>query len=775
MRENSKVFSDWPYRNSRPSYVVYKLRTAIETCFLSLFHCDRSDKMLSWSVASLLLILQILSPSTMLVEAWIARIDGDAADSVNSVSVDSAGNIIACGQSESMNLLFYPSSSTERFMFSAQGGSSSAILQQPVVAVMGFIVKYTPSGNALWAAKIQGTDVGPAEMIACTFMTTDTQNDEDVYAIGSYKSQSQVTFFNADGTPYRALFPTGTTSDNAFLIKYAGQTGQVEWIVTLDHATGNDYMTAVKTDRNGNIYVTGYYSATPILFKGATAGRYNQTVQTGLSDGYLARYRSNGDFVWVMTFGGNSADRAEAVDIDSAGNIYLGASITSSTNSVTLKNVTGHTWRTIPVSSNYDTFIARISPTGNYVWMARIYSASAPEYLKGLAVTRDGGLYVAGQMVSSTYYDLNFYHSNGSLATGFVLLNSPFFARYNSETGMFEWATKLFNNGVFTVNQVAADSNGNGIFVGEFANNYVPNLYDTKNSILMVLPRNGTAPGGYILKYSPNGTLLWTAYANGPLKEYFTGVAIDPRDNQVVSSGIFPRTTLDRVYFFDARGAHIGTINGVTGSFIYKLTSSGALSNEFSQSLISSIASSTMPILRSSTTTADSTSTSLAIESTTVPILRSSTTTDDFTSALSSNSNQRSTTSQLMSSPASSTSFVTAETTNLEDRVRTLIVIEQSYMLKTEVVQKTISGPVFGLADNHGAESQQQQQQVADTLAGWIIGIFAAFIVGFGMAFLALNQRQRRLVKTETVEKSRKQFFGDSATEEVSSSRVIMN
>ena len=279
------------------------------------------------------------------------------------------------------------------------------MLQQPAALGMGFIVKYSPVGNVLWSAKVQGAGSGEAKMMSCT------TGGDDVYAVATYKSQ--VSVFNADGSLFRALSPPGT-NDNAMLIKYAGQSGQVQWIITLDHATGNEYMTAVKTDGYGNVYVSGYHSLTSVQFKGAYPGGYNLTVQTSANDGFLARYRSSGEFVWVMTFGSVGVDRAEAIDVDSSGNIYLGASSVSSVSSsnVVWRNATGDPWKTYPITSDYDIFITRISPTGNYAWMARIFSLSGSDFVKGLAVSRDGGLYVTGYVESSTADTINFHHAN---------------------------------------------------------------------------------------------------------------------------------------------------------------------------------------------------------------------------------------------------------------------------------------------------------------------------------------------------------------------------
>ena len=69
------------------------------------------------------------------------------------------------------------------------------------------------------------------------------------------------------------------------------------------------------TDSQGNIYSVGFYSGTLTL--GTTTVTYNG----GNADGYLTKHDSDGNPLWVKSFGGAADDVAIAVTVDNADNI----------------------------------------------------------------------------------------------------------------------------------------------------------------------------------------------------------------------------------------------------------------------------------------------------------------------------------------------------------------------------------------------------------------------------------------------------------------------
>ncbi len=78
----------------------------------------------------------------------------------------------------------------------------------------------------------------------------------------------------------------------------------------------NDSAFATVTDQSGNIYVAGEFRGSAVF------GGTSYSAQ-GLSDIFIAKYSPDGALVYVRTAGGPSVDRATALAVDAAQNVYL--------------------------------------------------------------------------------------------------------------------------------------------------------------------------------------------------------------------------------------------------------------------------------------------------------------------------------------------------------------------------------------------------------------------------------------------------------------------
>ena len=135
--------------------------------------------------------------------------------------------------------------------------------------------------------------------------------------------------------------------------------------------TGNyDEGYAVAADPSGNCIIAGATQAT--LFA-ANAGRY---------DLFVAKYDTNGNLLWGRQRGTGERDFAYGVATDSAGNIYT----------------TGYTGAALDGQSylgNWDIFLTKFGPTGNWLWTRQIGTGQDDE---AYAVTTDASdnVYITG-------------------------------------------------------------------------------------------------------------------------------------------------------------------------------------------------------------------------------------------------------------------------------------------------------------------------------------------------------------------------------------------
>lgn len=127
---------------------------------------------------------------------------------------------------------------------------------------------------------------------------------------------------------------------------------------------------ATVTDQSGNIYVAGE-------FRGSA--NFGGTVYSaqGLSDIFVAKYSPDGSLLFVRTAGGPSVDRATALAVDSAQNVYLTGYFTTSAAFQNLPS-SGIATVNLPDTNNSDTpdrhewFIARLEHNGDWTWARQI-------------------------------------------------------------------------------------------------------------------------------------------------------------------------------------------------------------------------------------------------------------------------------------------------------------------------------------------------------------------------------------------------------------------
>jgi uncharacterized delta-60 repeat protein len=435
-------------------------------------------------------------------EIWVARFDGPASgdDAATSIAVDTTGNVYVTGSSpDSLTAGDYATIKYDEYgnelwviLFDGPVGGEDAATAVAVdsagnVYVTGAsrdsltaddyaTIKYDPAGSELWVARYDAstldlndrawaTAVDTAGNVYVTGQTfvSDVSSDYSTlkYDSAGFKMWSARydgpgngvdAAYDLDVDPAGSVYITGESEGNGTDYDYAtikyDVDGNETWVARYDGPSNlEDHSYAMAVDSAGNVYTTG-------ASEGSGTGYDYATI----------KYDAYGSEIWVARYNGpgNIADYAEAIAVDSNGNVY----------------VTGYSNGTTS-ASDYATI--KYDALGNEIWVARYNGpGNNVDYAYSMALDDSGNVLVTGDSWGSgTGHDYATvkYDVNGA---------EVWVSRYNGPAGNSDYA-----------NDIAVDSTGN--------------VYVTGASF-----GDGTQRDYATLKYDPYGNEMWLARYDGP-------------------------------------------------------------------------------------------------------------------------------------------------------------------------------------------------------------------------------------------------------------------
>ncbi|MBS1951298.1 MAG: hypothetical protein OJF59_003150 [Cytophagales bacterium] len=165
-----------------------------------------------------------------------------------------------------------------------------------------YVVKYSPSGNVLWAKKFGGDD---GEISTC-----ETDKLGNVYLSG--------LFFSKTITTEKSTL-TNNGLINAFIAKF-DKDGNLIWTKSAGGNNGEAPATATRefyVDENGNAFCTGS-NWSEFTFAGKTIKPV-----AGSEDIFILKYDKYGNELWGVDYGGTGRNAGRGITTDKNGNIFL--------------------------------------------------------------------------------------------------------------------------------------------------------------------------------------------------------------------------------------------------------------------------------------------------------------------------------------------------------------------------------------------------------------------------------------------------------------------
>ncbi|CAN1544865.1 Secretion system C-terminal sorting domain [Flavobacteriaceae bacterium] len=349
-----------------------------------------------------------------------------------------------------------------------------------------FLSKYNFNGDYLFSKQLGNK---PA-LSTTNFVGVDAQHK--IYRAGSFGGT-----IDLDPSATTAnIISTGNSSD-IFIAKYNTSGGYI-WGKTITGGLTKT-ISAMNADSNGNMYVTGTYSGTVDFDPSANAAEL--IADTTLTNLFIAKYDTNGNFQWVKTISGNISTPTEIV-FDAIGNFYFKGDYytdvfdidPSPSNSIYLT----------PTGAP-DTYFVKFNPQGNLIWAKSINGLDSNSFsYSGNIVVKGNYLYLTGQMNGTYAFD----SSNSTINNLTTTSPDGFLAKYDLNGNYISASVLQDIDGAASSSSYSSftvDSNDNVYLTTDFVGTY--DLDPSPNSANYV---TSDSNGLYaISKISANGSLAW--------------------------------------------------------------------------------------------------------------------------------------------------------------------------------------------------------------------------------------------------------------------------
>lgn len=308
----------------------------------------------------------------------------------------------------------------------------------------------------------------------------------------------------------------------SFLLVHTGiafaQSVKLDWVNSMA-GSSYDACKAIALDNAGNVYATGYFSATVDFDAGP--GVYNLT-SINAEDAYLAKYDPAGRLIWAKPIGDFRYQAGNALTLDSGGNIYTTGIFFGTTDfdpGPAIANLTS--------AGNEDIFVCKYDNSGNFVWAKR-FGGSTNDFCNSIKLDALGDIYINGYFENTADFDPG---------TGIFNLvsagSTDIFVCKLSNNGNFLWAQRIGGPSSDAAFDIDLDDQQNvystGFFWATVDFDPGPGLYSLTAAAL---------GDGFVVKLDRNGSFIKAVQMGGTSRVRCTSLKLD-NANHVYVSGHF--------------------------------------------------------------------------------------------------------------------------------------------------------------------------------------------------------------------------------------------
>jgi len=361
---------------------------------------------------------------------------------------------------------------------------------------------------------------GGVALDSCKDLAVDKNGN--VYIAGLYNTQATFGPFALNSLGYNDAYV-------AKLDKY----GNWLWVVSAGGELGNDEVTGIALDDNGNIIITGHF------FLSANFGNITLT-SLGLNDIFVAKLDTNGNWLWAVRAGAYVGESCFGIAIDYEGNGYITGVFRwqISFGAITLSN---------PSQFYFDIFVAKLDLNGNWLW-ATSGGGELDEFVCDIAVDANQNTYITGDFYGNATFGDDNLTGQG---------NVDVFVAKLDNNGRWLWAISGGSPSIERGYDIVLDSGANVYVTGCF---WASLTFETTTLICY-----GWSDA-YVLKLDNNGKLLWVVGTGTDTSLGAWGIALDKNEDPYIVGEFGESATIG-----------ISTINsqGYKDIFVTKLDKDG--------------------------------------------------------------------------------------------------------------------------------------------------------------------------------------------------------
>ncbi|MFN8276595.1 MAG: SBBP repeat-containing protein [Chitinophagales bacterium] len=364
---------------------------------------------------------------------WSTYYGGPDDDYIYGCAVDTFGNVFISGTTHSSSGIAFNGYKNTINSFPSQNYGTDA-----------FLVKFNAAGIRQWGTYL-GSIVQEEDLLNGTYYYSENQDygfgcatdlSGNVVIVGRhpftdslcYDALGQVTPCQNTlvSTPGALkVQPDNFSADNAFAVKFSGAgtrlwgtyLGAVEPNPTIFSPTNNFVYCAI--DRAGNVYVSAQADSSDAANLGVNG--YLNTAPSRLNI-WLAKVNDNGNtLLWSTYYGGYGDECANGLATDSAGNIFLTGTTSTTNNGYPIATPgafvsSWHSYGPVP-------FLVKFKPNGSRVWGTFLQADGGQSYAGGCAADATGHVYATSylQSVSGSSFPLNTFCGDDWVPQGFGL------------------------------------------------------------------------------------------------------------------------------------------------------------------------------------------------------------------------------------------------------------------------------------------------------------------------------------------------------------------